>query len=450
MTDRRKGLIIGILLSCLLLTGIFLFKWTKLNVRNVPTTVTVCGAEYELSVSEIDLSGRELSGDVEELLKLTRLKYADLTDTRITPEQYDTIHSALPDCSIVWSVPVGGEYYPSTVENLTLSPHISLSELKNIRYFTRLKRLDASGYPLCDGLFEATEPFRQPDSGCLCVFSGKLYGCPISEATDRFDFSSQKITDVSEFYNVLRFFPNVREIYLGDISVPDEDVDRLNKAFPDISIVWLVEFAKWQVRTDIRVFSTLVGKIQLMTYDEKELFPLLAYCTELRALDLGHNHMSDISLIGNLTKLEVLILAENKMNTIEPLGNLTKLHFLEIYNCQNVDDLSPLSNCTELENLMIYNDGDLRNVRALASCRKLKLLYAGFVNPVDYSWDLLKKELPDCVIDKHTYVTEGVWRNSRKGKAVRYAFSNWKKIQRYNHWDDFTVGKTEVVGRKIK
>ena len=69
-------------------------------------TVAICGEEFDKSVSAIDLSGRQLAGEANTLLKLSHLKYADLTDTGITPEQYDTIHAALPDCSIRWSVPI--------------------------------------------------------------------------------------------------------------------------------------------------------------------------------------------------------------------------------------------------------------------------------------------------------------------------------------------------------
>ncbi len=452
MTDYKKaffGFTKEIIVCYLSLIIICLLIWAEWNLKKTLSTVVFDGVEYELTVSEIDLSGKDLSDQVDKLLKLTGLKNANLTDTGITPAQYDAIHAALPDCRIRWSVPVGGNYYPDDIAELALTPDIPKSELGNIQYLTHLKSVDASDYPLCDELYDATEPFRKPDSGCRCVFSGTLYGKPIHAKSKKFDFSSDSITDISEFYNVLRFFPNVKDIYLGDIAVPDEDVDRLNKAFPDTSIVWLVEFGRWQARTDIRVFSTLVGVGQRMTFDEKELYPLLAYCTELRALDLGHNHLSDITLIGKLTHLEVLIIAENKMDTLEPLANLKHLHALEVYNCPQINDLSPLGSCPELERLMINNDGSVKNIKALANCKKLNLLYTKLVNLDDYTWEELQQDLPGCTIDRGTYVTKGIWRNSPKGIAVRRAFRNWMTIRSYNHWDDFTVG-TEEVGRKIK
>ncbi len=447
MKDSRKGLIKAIIISCLSFIMICVMIWTEWLIKKALTTVVICGEEYKLNVSEIDLSGKDFSGDTEKLLKLKQLKYANLTDTGISPEIYDSIHTAIPDCNIKWSVPIGGEYYKNTIAELNLNPGVSPSDVENIRYLTELKSLDASGYPLCDELYDATADLRNPDSGCSCTFSGTLCGSPINAGSVNFDFSERKITDLTEFYRVLRFFPNVRYIYLGDISVPDEDVGKLNKAFPQTDIVWLVEFARWQVRSDIKVFSTLIGASQRKTFDEKELYPLIAYCTELRALDLGHNHMSDISVLAGLEKLEVLILSGNTIDNIDAIASLKHLNYLEMFNCEKIEDLSPLANCTELEDLMLNNMGKIRNADVIENCKKLRLLYARNTEPVDYSWKTLKKALPDCKIDTKTYHIRGEWRNSKRNDYIRRAFNKWTKIQTYNSWDDFVIGKTDLGWR---
>lgn len=447
MKDSRKNLLKTVIVSTLSLIMICVMIWTEWYIKKKLTTVVICGEEYKLTVSEIDLSGKDFSDDTENLFKLHQLKYADLTDTGISAETYDSIQSRLPGCTVSWSVPFGGEYYKNDITGLTVSPDVSASDMKNLRYFTALTSLDASHYPLCDELFDATAELRKPDSGCSCTFSSTLYGSPIDAESTRFDFSDKVITDLSEFYRVLRFFPNVREIYLGDVSVPDKDVSELNKAFPDTSVIWLVEFARWQARTDIKVFSTLIGAGQRKTFDEKELYPLIAYCTELRALDLGHNHMSDISALAGLKKLEVLILSGNTIDNIEAVGSLTHLNYLEVFNCDGIEDLSPLASCTELENLMLNNMGNVRNASVIENCKKLSLLYARNTTPENYSWKDLKKALPKCTIDTKTYHIYGEWRNSKRNYYIRHAFNNWTKIQTYNSWDDFVIGKTALGWR---
>ena len=70
---------------------------------------------------------------------------------------------------------------------------------------------------------------------------------------------------------------------------------------------------------------------------------MLKYCTDLRALDIGHQAITDLSVIGeHLTELRVLIIADNKVTDLTPLSNLRHLHYLEFF-VNRVSDLSPLA-----------------------------------------------------------------------------------------------------------
>lgn len=445
---KNSRIVIVSFLSIIIISSLIYAGWRYAGqcAEKNADTVTICGQAYPLTVSEINLSGKDLSEEQfeEKWLKLTCLQTADLTGTGLTPPQFDALHAANPSCAITWDVPLGAKSCRSDTVSLTLDPAIAPSDISLIRYCSALKTLDARQYPLCDELFEATEELRSPASGCRCLFSGTLYGSPIDGDSRNFDFSSAAITDLSAFYQVLRFFPDVESIYLGDIDVPDKDVSELNKAFPETKIVWLVEFAYWQVRTDIKVFSTLIGVGNKKPLDDEAVYPLLAYCTDLRALDLGHNLLSDISLIAGLENLEVLILSGNRMSSIEAVGSLKKLNYLEMFNCENVEDLSPIANCVELEDLMLNNMGTVRHADSLANCKKLRLLYARNTAPQGYTWEELQQALPDCKIDTSTYHIRGEWRNSDKNDAIRIAFNHWSWISAYNSWDDYETEDTKV------
>lgn len=442
-TISPKFICIVIAVSALMCTaaaaGIVLF--TQLS------PVTVCGEKYPRNITQIDLSGRNLSGETEKLLQLTALRSADLTDTGLTPVQYDRIHTSMPECKIKWSVPLGDGYYANDITELKLEKSISPSELNRVKYFYGLETLDAEGYPLCDELYDVVVAAK--DAGINCLLKDALYGCEVTNRTESLDLSGSGIDSLDEFYNKLRFFPNISQIYAGDVPLPDEDMDQLNKAFPDTKIVWLVEFARWQVRTDIKVFSTLIGAAQRKTFDQNELHALLAYCTELRALDIGHNHLTDISLLENLQNLQILIISGNKPDNIEAIGHLSELFFLEMFDCDTVNDIAPLKNCSHLEYLMLNNTGDVNNVSVLENCHKLKLLYVRLCNPVGYSWDDLQKALPNCTINRKTYVTKGVWRNSELNDAIRKAFNNWNRVETFNSWNDFTINNQATFGWKI-
>lgn len=398
------------------------------------STVSLAGNIYIKNMRSIDLSGCDISSDIDELLKMRKLESVDLTDTGITEEQYELISEHLSGCEIKWSVPLGEKAYPNDTESIKITEDVSPEELKNLKYFNNLKFLDATGYPLCDELYNATLSVSCSD--CRYIFSGTLYGAEVTSETQKLDLSDKEISEVSEFYQKLRFFPDITEIYVGDCKASDSAIDELNQAFPKNHIIWLVEFAKWQVRTDIRVFSTLVGKNK--PFSQEEFYPLLNYCTELRALDLGHNKgVYDLNGFSKLTKLEVLILADTNISDLSALSNFPNLHYLEIFDCNKITDLAPLGECENLEELEIQHVGKVKNLAAIQKCKKLKMLLGRGARPVDYTWVEMKESMPECYINfTATTPAKGGWRSTDKNQAIKTAFVNWEKIVTYNSWDD--------------
>jgi Leucine-rich repeat (LRR) protein len=74
----------------------------------------------------------------------------------------------------------------------------------------------------------------------------------------------------------------------------------------------------------------------------------LRYCTELRALDLGHSQISDTSYLAYMPHLQYLILAECYTPDLTPVGELKELKWLELFQ-NTAADVSPLLGCTALE-----------------------------------------------------------------------------------------------------
>lgn len=426
-----------IAISIFALVAVSLLAFGGFCIYRVVSTVVINDVRYDRKTSEINLSGTDLSADIDVLFEMKNLKSADLTNTNITPGQYEMIAEKLPDCEIKWSVPMGGTTYSSDTETLTLNENISPVELENIKYFEQLKTLDARGYTLCDELYAATLAVSSSD--CEYIFSGTLCGKDINNNTTELDLSSCEVSDTAEFYNKLRFFPDVTSVFVGDCKVSDEEMDKLNQAFPDTKIVWLVEFGIWQVRTDIKVFSTLVGTLQPRTFTQDDLYPLVNYCTDLVALDLGHNRISDISSFYKLTKLEILGLCNARITDISVLTKFPQLHYLELFGCTKLTDLSVLGELKNLEQLNIYGIYEFDNLKALSECTKLQYICAGHTTPQgDYKWNDLRKALPECTIDTagHRDAVQGGWRNSKKSADIRTAFTHWKLIETYNNWDD--------------
>ena len=59
--------------------------------------------------------------DLSDLMQQTQLTSLNLTGSDITIEEYTALQTALPNCDIRWSVPLGGERIDSTATELTLA-----------------------------------------------------------------------------------------------------------------------------------------------------------------------------------------------------------------------------------------------------------------------------------------------------------------------------------------
>ena len=446
MTVKKmsRAKLIAILISAAAAVG--LLALGGFQIYRAVNTVVINGVKYDKRISEINLSGSDLSTDFTVLFEMENLKSADLTNTNITFEQYEMLAEKKPDCEIKWSVPMGGTTYSSEIEYLQLSKNVSPSELENIKYFNQLKTLDARGYTLCDELYEVTAAVSDSDRGYDYLLKDTLCGVEVTNETVDLDLSDKEIDDVSEFYEKLKFFPNLATVYVGDCKVSDEEMDELNRAFPKNQIIWQIEFGKWQVRTDLKVFSTLITAANSRKFTTEEFYPLLNYCTDLRALDLGHNKISNLEAFSKLTKLEVLILCGSSLSDLSPLVNFPNLNYLEIFDCPKITDLTPIGELKNLEQLNICQLSVVYNLDALKNCTKLDFVYGGYTYPQGFSWNDLREYFPNCKIDTNKYASavRGDWRKTEKNAKIRSTFYRWRKVIGYDGWDNITLSEENV------
>lgn len=146
----------------------------------------------------------------------------------------------------------------------------------------------------------------------------------------------------------LPMFPNLRKVIVSDTGADDETLDKLNRAYPDISIVWTVQVGKIPVRTDETWFYT-PGKGYLPNNEDLQK---LRYCTEMIAVDVGHLRVTDCSWLECMPHVKYLILADTGITDISPVANLKELIYLELFGLK-LEDYSPLLGCTALQDLNI-------------------------------------------------------------------------------------------------
>ena len=158
---------------------------------------------------------------------------------------------------------------------------------------------------------------------------------------------------VQELKRWLPCLPALEQVDMYDAALPDEDMAYFHATYPGIRFGWTLSLGKWTVRTDAEAFSTLQSQ-NSKRYDSTH-FEKLRYCYQLKALDLGHNSLTDLSFLEDLPQLRVLILADNKIEDISPLCQLPELQYAELF-MNRISDLSPLAGHTRLLDLnLTYN-----------------------------------------------------------------------------------------------
>ncbi len=162
--------------------------------------------------------------------------------------------------------------------------------------------------------------------------------------------------------NVLDSLPNLKKIYMIGCGYNNEEYAALQDAHPDIKIVWEIVLSYWTIRTDAVAFSTFkTCDDRFFLYNDEAYY--LKYCTDLVALDLGHNFVSDISFLQYMPNLKILILVDNVkqvredgyieyLSDLSMLKNCPKLRYLEIFAI-HAQDLSFLEVCKDIEDLNI-------------------------------------------------------------------------------------------------
>ena len=170
-----------------------------------------------------------------------------------------------------------------------------------------------------------------------------------SEVLD-LDNGKAKVTE-SDLRWFLTNMPNVKQVNsFNHRELNNEIIVPLMEEYPEIKFNWLVYISsKYRLRSDATAFSTLKSVDGKPDLTEKH-FENLKYVPGLRALDVGHNAVKDLTWLKYLPELRVLILADNRVTDVTPIAQLEHLEYLELF-MNNISDVSPLAGMSSLRDL---------------------------------------------------------------------------------------------------
>ena len=236
---------------------------------------------------------------------------------------------------------------------------------------------------------------------------------PDPETVTYLDFGDKKM-QYKKVLEILDQYPNLEKVDMFGTVVDLKKVNELTERYPNIEFGWTMNVGgDHLVRTDTTAFSTLhsTGEVGHTT----EEIAMLRFCKNIRALDVGHNRVNDISWLADLKELRILIIAVNHIEDISPLANLTKLEYLEVFN-NFITDISPLKGLTHLMDLNLCFNliSDYSPLYEMTWLKRLWLCSSknrtmGKV-PQEVQ-DKLELSLEDCYIDYTSWPSNGGWRD---------------------------------------
>ena len=221
-------------------------------------TVPLMGKEIDPAATAIDLRGAETVDPDAILAALSLLpnaKRVDLRDAPVTLDVAEALMNGRPDVDFNFTFAIPGGSMDSDAETVTL-PGGTYDDLRTamgfIPYMPRLQYLDARAIVMNASEQEALR--SDPASGKV-LYNFTVYGQQVNLLTTALNLDNVQIGGRDTAEQVFAALPNLRTVSMVGCGLTQEDMIALCEAHPDIHFIWVVQFGKYQLRTDATAFN---------------------------------------------------------------------------------------------------------------------------------------------------------------------------------------------------
>jgi len=412
-------------------------------------------AEQTSAPTQLDKSNASLTdADLDALYTQTSLTNLDLRGNELSPDAVAALQAALPDCAILWSVPLGADRFDSDSTELVLPAGTTEDELSLLSLFPALTQVDASAltdttgisaiaaelpnvtflwnidvlgtsYPSTTTELDLTKAeftdvaalasslsafpaltkvdlsgktLSDADMDTLTkalpktqfVWSVDLYGVSVASDAAEADISGKTVDDIATLQQKLAYLPNLTKLVMCNCGPSNEEMDKLIAAYPNIKFVWIIKVGGWEIRTDIKAFS----KGNRKTFEGGEFVGGKTNFTD-----------ADIQPLKYCTDLIALDLGHgSRITDLSVLQYMPKLRFL-IVAMNKITNIEDLKYCPDLEYLEIFQNF-ISDWSPLLSLTKLTHLNCS----TNYSkGENGEKNYPDYTILKQMKQLQRIW-----------------------------------------
>ena len=312
--------------KCWFFTSIAAILLTSAIWFNCSYTV-IAGQIYNRDVVSLNLSDSNLKNP-RNIAKLEHLQVADLRNTGLTPEQYDQLRTALPNCEILWLVPFQGDYLDPDMTSLTISS-ITEEEMSLLAYLPKLQTIDMTACTDVDAILKVKDLYPQCEIQWMVPFQGK------SISYDVLQIVVSVLTE--EDIAALRHFPNLQSVNAR--KCPDLDaIMELVRQYPALEVSWLVPIGAGSFAGDSVELEVPGTSIQ-------HLMSQLKYFPQLKT----------VTISDTISNKDTMLQLQDAYPTVEFSWNFL-LCGVTVNSSVNELDLSeiPMESVDEVENNLKY------------------------------------------------------------------------------------------------
>lgn len=329
---------------------------------------SLVGGEFvSRDVTSLDVSNWDVPTTLG-LSRLDRLEYLDMRNNDISIREYSSLRKRIPDCDIVWDVPVsGGVTVCNTVSDADISDSsgIKIGKLsKAIPYISSLSRLNVSGCGLDDEQLLALE---QNMNGLDIVWNVDVFGNDVRNDVEELILTGKSGIKLDELAQKLVSFDHLRRVELTGCGLPEKELGEFAAAHPSLGCAWQVEICGQTVGSDCT-------ELRLEATEEQPVDNISALSSlyKLHTLYISGGTFEDISPIADLPSLRYLTLNKCGLTDISSLASLNKLKFLDL-SSNSIEAVNAISGMSSLEELHL-NHNQITDIAPLSGLSSLRVL----------------------------------------------------------------------------
>jgi Leucine-rich repeat (LRR) protein len=254
------------LMSCLLLAAFAGCGANKLD----PTAETI------VITSLSQLENESFAG-------FDQLRTLDLRAVSVDSARVDEIRTALPDCEILWSVPLASAVFDSASNELVLPQDCSATDLVQLKYFPALTHVDATACTVDEAFAVAAADYPH----ITFVWNTTIDGVPVKSTDTMLNLSGVRTVSPVQVGPFLLGLPLLEQVDCSDSGWSADGIAALQLAYPNIEFICDVDVFGTRVRV-----STQTLDMTNTAVDFDALPEILGQLRELNSVNLEGQQVS--------------------------------------------------------------------------------------------------------------------------------------------------------------